>query len=409
MIRPERLGWSYRRGVGFLRLQAIEHGLAPYYAELRGVRNRRALERSEVWGRIGGEVARVLSAVERGDAAPSWEGRDRLRVVAWNVQRGARFGALIRAFREGGGIGDADLLLLSEVDCGLGRSGNRHVARELAEELGTSYAFAPSYLTLREDWGENPGQLPNTTALAGTAILSRAQIRWAENVEVPVLRDKFSSSERRLGGKRALVVELGVSGRPLLAAACHLDSNASPRQRAFQLAAVLECVDRRAVAIAPGAAPAVPVIVGGDFNSSTHDLSSPLAALADAALKVFRRGLRRTVDGYMDPRGCGEHPVFDLLAARGFSLDGFNDRSQATYHYDFTDSYALEKLRRVGGRGLVALVRRLLRPWNGRLPARLDWMAGRGVSPLSAAVMPVPVTVAEAASDHAAIVCEVAL
>ena len=281
------------------------------------------------------------------------------------------------------------------------------MARELAEELGMSYAFAPSYLTLRDDWGENPGRLPNTTALAGTAILSRAEIRWAENVDVPVLCDKFSSSERRLGGKRALVVELEVSGRPLLAAACHLDSNASPRQRACQLAAVLECIERRASAIAPEAAARVPAVVGGDFNSSTHDLSSPLAALADAALKVFRHGLRRTIDGYMDPRACAEHPLFDLLATRGFSLDGFNDWSQATYHYDFADPYALDKLRRVGGRWLTALVRRLLRPWRGRLPARLDWMAGRGVSPVSAAVIPVPST--EAASDHAAIVCEVAL
>jgi endonuclease/exonuclease/phosphatase family metal-dependent hydrolase len=393
--------------VGFLRLEPIEHDLAGHYPALRAVANRRALERSELWARIRGEVARVVSAVERGDATPTLP-RRALRIAAWNVRRGARFGAVLRALRGDEVLSGADVLLLTEIDCGLGRSENRNVARELAAALGMSYAFAPSYLTLGDDWGENAGGASNTTALAGNAILSRAAIRWAEGVELPVLRDKFSSSERRLGSKRALLVELDAAGGPVLVAACHLDSNASPRQRAAQLAAVLDRLDGRAGVIASGQPAVVPAVVGGDFNASTHDLSSSGAAVLDALRKVVGLGLRRTIEAYMTPERGGERPLFDLLAARGFSCDGFNDRSQPTYHYDFRDPYALEKLRRVGGRVLVAFVRRLLRPWRCVLPARLDWLAGRSLRALSATVVPPPGDGAGAASDHAAVVCDAA-
>jgi hypothetical protein len=289
---------------------------------------------------------------------------------------------------------EADLVLLSEIDCGLGRSANRNVARELACALGTSYVFAPSYLTLQDDWGENRSGAANTTALAGTAILSRLAIRRAENVDMPALRDKFSSSERRLGQKRALLVEVDAPAGPLLVGACHLDSNASPRQRALQLGALLDRMPE-----------GVPAIVGGDFNSSTHDLSSALASVRDVVRKLLTAGLRRSIDGYMRPATCGEQPLFQLLQARGFAVDGFND-AQPTYRYDFNDPYALQKLRRVGGPPLVALVRWLLRRWNHCLPARLDWFAGRGARALSATVVDPRDADGRAVSDHSAVVCD---
>jgi hypothetical protein len=111
----------------------------------------------------------------------------------------------------------------------------------------------------------------------------------------------------------------------------------------------------------------------------------------------------------MTPDRRGERPLFDLLAARGFTLDGFNDRALPTYRYDFNDPYALQKLRRIGGRPLIWLVRRLLRRWDACLPARLDWLAGRGARALSATVVDPRDGAGRAVSDHAAVVCDVAV
>lgn len=383
--------------VGFLRLQPIEHDLARHYPALRALRDRRALERSPLWAQIRDEAERVITDVERGDQAPHPPTRaGALRLVAWNIQRGARFDAILRALQEDPILSSADVFLLSEIDCGLGRSRNRNVARDLATHLGMSYVFAPSYLTLQDDWGENRGGTANTLALAGNAILSRCAVLRAQNVDLPFLRDKFSSSERRLGKKRAVLVELDAPSGPLVVAGCHLDSNASPRQRANQLAAVLDRMDGP-----------TPGIIGGDFNCSTHDLSSSLALARDVLAKLILPGFRRTIAAYMTPERAGDRPMFDLLAARGYSTDGFNDRGLATYHYDFGDPYALEKLRRTGGWPLVWIVRRLLRRWNGRLPARLDWFAARGLGPLWATVVRPRDAQGGPISDHAAIVCDV--
>ena len=149
--------------------------------------------RSELWQTIGVEVERVCSAVElrpHPGARPLGGGA---RVVAWNIQRGRRFEALLGALRDDPTLAGADVLLLSEVDFGLGRSGNRNVARELAD--GARHELRVRRLV--------PGARPttsarrrpavdNTLALSGTAILSRAPIGRVENVDLPELRDKFS-------------------------------------------------------------------------------------------------------------------------------------------------------------------------------------------------------------------------
>src|SRR5262245_36215042 len=141
--------------MSYARVEAVQHEIHAHYRALRAIRTRKILEQSSLWAEIGAEVRRVLEGVERADLVsspppvPAVRGRG-LRAVAWNIQRGARLDDLRRAV-VAPPFAEADLLLLSEVDVGLGRSGNRNVARELAEALGMSYAFGVSYLALTDD------------------------------------------------------------------------------------------------------------------------------------------------------------------------------------------------------------------------------------------------------------------
>jgi len=386
----------------FARVESVEHELHAHYRTLRAIRTRKALDRSAVWAEIGGEVTRVLEGVERGDRAPApvtASPARAVRAVAWNIQRGARLDDLRRAV-VAPPFSEADVFLLSEVDVGLGRSGNRNVARELAEALGMSYAFGVSYLALTDDFGENAAGLENTLALSGAAILSRHPIGRVENVDLPELRDKFHSSEKRLGKKRALQAEISLPDGPLVVAACHLDSNASPAQRALQLGGILDSIDRSGVARA---------LVGGDFNTTTYDLSSTPALVRDLLHKLVVTGFRATVDQYLTPEKRYERPVFELLKARAFSVEGFNDRGAGTLFYDLTDPYALDRTRKLVGRALTRLLVRLLRPWNACVPARLDWFAGRNVTPVTAAVERPRAADGRPLSDHSAVIVDVAV
>jgi endonuclease/exonuclease/phosphatase family metal-dependent hydrolase len=390
-------------------MESVQHEIQAHYRALRAIRTRKALERSALWAEIAGEVKRVLDGVERGDRAPAavppsatagTRERRKLRAVAWNIQRGARLDDLRRGLAAPP-FADADLFLLSEVDVGLGRSGNRNVARELAEALGMSYAFGVSYLALTDDFGDDAAGVENTLALSGAAIISRYPIGRVENIDLPAIRDKFHSSEKRLGKKRALLAEIALPDGPLVVAACHLDSNASPAQRARQLGGVLDSIDRSGVARA---------LVGGDFNTSTYDASSTLALARDLLHKLLVTGFRATVEQYLTPEKHYERPVFDLLRARDFAVEGFNDRASGTYLYDLTDPYVLDRSRKFVGRLLTRLLVRLLRPWNGCVPARLDWFAGRNLTPMAATVQrPRAAASGRPLSDHAAVVVDVAI
>ena len=142
-------------------------------------------------------------------------------------------------------------------------------------------------------------------------------------------------------------------------------------------------------------------LVGGDFNSSTYDASSPWALARDLLHKFFVTGFEGTVAGYLTPEARDEKPLFAELFRRGFTLDGFNDRARGTMVYNLHDAYAIEKTRERVGRLLTWWLRRRLRPWNGIVPARLDWFAGRELQAKSASVVD-----AGAASDHSPIVVE---
>ena len=115
------------------------------------------MEASELYARIKAEVESVLNAVvvEALSEPPvvsggplenppvTTDGSDSVRASAWNLERGIRFDGILDALKRHEQIKDKDILLLTELDYGMARSGNRFVAQELARELKLNYAFAP--------------------------------------------------------------------------------------------------------------------------------------------------------------------------------------------------------------------------------------------------------------------------
>ncbi len=212
---------------------------------------------------------------------------------------------------------------------------------------------------------------------------------------MPAVRDKFGSSEKRLGRKRAVVCQIASEAGPVTLAQAHLDSNASSPQRARQLAAILDSADTL---------PAAPVLLGGDLNTTTYQYSSTPRLVRDLFHKLFVTGFAGTVNNYLTPDRRYETPIFELLRARGFAIDGFNARGGGTIRYDFNEPYALAKVSDAVGGVVARWLRRRLRPWNGVIAAHLDWFAGRGMTATNARVVRLS---GVPASDHDPIVVDV--
>src|SRR5215207_5184641 len=190
----------------------LEHSLRPHFRELARFRSTKALEASPLYARLRPEVERVLGGMERGDFRPGGAaalGPGAVRATAWNIERGTHLDEILRLLREHEVMSRSDVLLLTELDYGMARSGNRHVAREIAGGLGMAYAFAPCYVNLSKGSGLESGAAgENAEALHGNALLSRWPIRRAWSAALPNGKDKMKGREKRLGSQRAVVCEI---------------------------------------------------------------------------------------------------------------------------------------------------------------------------------------------------------
>lgn len=380
---------------------ALDHDLGATLAHLASIRTRRQLERDPVFLRVRPQLERVLRGFEWDlgptlgtSLAPRRPGV--VRALAWNVERGKRFAGLKDALTQGPELRDADLLLLTEVDIGMGRSQNRNVPRELAAALGMGYVFANYHIVLAEgDRGERGHGVANTKALHGCALLTRFPVLRFAAVELQERRDKFHATEKRMGNKRALLCELLLPDGPLTVAVVHLDPFTGPRQRAAQLREVM--AQLRAFG-------GERVLLGGDLNTNTYDLGSGRGLIFNLLYKLTRFGFEGTVAQYMKPEELLERRVFDELRAGGLTVAGYNDTARGTIYYDVYDPElarkALDHLPAPVCRPLLRWLERRLAPWDGRVPLRVDWFAGAGLRPRAPQVIERPTAQGRLISDH---------
>jgi Endonuclease/Exonuclease/phosphatase family len=254
-------------------------------------------------------------------------------------------------------LSEASVILLSEVDTGLGRSQRRHVAFELAARLGMSCAQVPEY-------GVGEAGAAEFRGYFGNAILCAAPLTDVSAVAMPAAhsgpRPLHGRLRRfhRVGGPAGLVATAVFAGRAIPLCVAHLDSRCGPAKRAHQMEVLL------------GRLPSAgPMILGGDFNTTTTELSGPVAAVGVVAHMLFHARRFRSPES--------REQLFGHLAARGFSIDGANAHGRPTFTF-------------------TRLIPPFFRP-------KLDWFALRGLRPVagSAAVIPArPSFFSRRASDH---------
>jgi endonuclease/exonuclease/phosphatase family metal-dependent hydrolase len=291
------------------------------------------------------------------------------RVVAWNAERGGAPEAAAALIRGAG----AHVVLLSELDVGMARSGQLHAARALCGRLGMGFAFGVEFVELGLGNAEERHRCAgheNDVGCHGGAIASLRPLERPALARLDGGGDWFDGrrGERRIGGRIALLATLRLGDVAVSLASVHLESHAGPELRDAQVRALLEALERYA--------PRAPALLGGDFN--THSLG--LAELEDRA--ALARALRADPTRLAAPER--HEPLFARLEAAGFDWRACNP---------------------VG----VSTERRRLAAGSERGTLRLDWLFARGLAvsgpEVRAAVDP---STGAALSDHEALAVTIA-
>jgi endonuclease/exonuclease/phosphatase family metal-dependent hydrolase len=372
----------------------LSHGIpAAQLERWSQARSRRALARDPSYRSHQDTIERTLSGFDW-DLRPTLTRPDAPTVdaVLWNIERGKRFEALRQVLLSNGRLGGADLYLLCEADWGMGRSANRHVPQALAEAMGMGYVFAPSHLVLSPgDLAELDHGESNAESLHGVTLLTRFPVRRVCGVPLPEYVDKFHVTERRLGWKRSLLCEVEFPDGPVTVAVVHLDPFAPPRHRARQMRIILRAIERFGNER---------VLLGGDLNTNTYDLGSAPGLAINVVRKLAFLGFDGTIDAYMIPDQTFERRTFRALRQAGLRTEGYTNPDKGTVYYDLNDPELVEKSLEYLPKPVFEWLQRRLEPWNRCVPLRIDWFAGRGLSPAQADVIERPTADGSHVADH---------
>ncbi len=348
----------------------IKEQIAPCFPDFARCRSTAELEASPLYRSLKATVRTVLETPEVGNfttnPAPA---RDRYRFLAWNLERGIELDGQLEAFRSHNYLRTCDVLLLTETDVGMARSGNRAVAQILARKLGLHYAFVPCYLNLTKGSGlEYHAAGENELGLHGNAVLSRYPIRRVRPIHLENGIDKMAGREKRLGRQTALAADIDFPNYAVTVAAVHLDANSSQRHRHNQMRDVLDGLDTDR-----------PVIVGGDWNTTTYNSSGAFHAIMGFWLRVFMGVDNVILNHYLRPNNWFEKDLFKLLESRGFDYKTCNRLGERTVSYDADDPKTRQNLGEWVPGWCFAFMRWALRNHGGKCPLKIDWFATRGM------------------------------
>ncbi len=364
--------------------------IAPHLAALARCRNSAELFGSGLYRQLAPDIRRVLDTPEMGNFRHTQEtapARRQYRFVAWNVERGTQFHGQVEALRTHPVLREADVLLLTETDSGMVRSGNRNVARDLASALGMQYAFVPCYLNLTKGSGiEQDLEGANTLGLHGNAILSRYPMGNIRPIFLENGVDIMASREKRIGRQAAIAADILFPNATMTAVSVHLDAQSTQRHRYLQLRDVLDTLPSHAAFQSHPSHAAFQshdrkgVVIGGDWNTSTYNSSRALHAILGFWLRVLM-GVDNVIrNHYLHPYRHFERDLFRLLEERGFDYRACNCLGEHTVSYDVEDLRATKALRDWVPGWCFHFIRWSLRNHGGRCPVKLDWFATRGVS-----------------------------
>ena len=353
----------------------MQHDLVPHFPALARFKSSAELHQSELYAPLKPEVERVLGSIASEHLAPEPPAaKPFVRATAWNIERGSRLDGIVRVLAEHPVIRTSDVFLLTELDHGMARSDNRIVARELARRLQLNYVFVPCYLSLVKGSGlEYHVEGENALGLHGNAVFSRYPLRDPVSIALRNGKDLMAGKEKRLGEQRVAVATVDHPSGPVRVAAVHLDAHSSRRHRAEQMRQVLDAIDARPDRL--------PVILGGDWNTSTYNSDRAARAILGFWRRVLM-GVDHVVrNHYPHPDRKFERALFAALEERGYRYRDVNELGVGTLHYDVSNLSLNTNLGDWIPDWCFPFISWAMAKVGGRCSLKLDWFAVRDLAP----------------------------
>lgn len=351
----------------------LEHDLNKHFPELLTFGSTKDLHASSLWKDISSEAERVLNAVVGENLSEATVGADcrMVRALAWNIERGNVYDGIIDGLKNHDGLKDKDLLLLTELDHGMARSGNRFVAQGIARELKLNYVFAPVYVALQKGSGvESQVVGENQLSIHGLAMFSRYPMANVHAVPLPNGKDKMWGKEKRLGTLRALFADIDHPAGKFRAVTIHLDAHCSRAHRQMQIKIVLDHLDTL---------PPLPVIIGGDWNTTTFNSQSSTRAILGYWRRVLMGPKNVAKNHLPNPERYFERNLFTMLEKRGYYYRSLNEVGAGTLHYHIESIEKNTNLRDWVPEWCFPFIFWAAGRVGGHVSARLDWFAGKGI------------------------------
>lgn len=352
----------------------MNHHLRPFFPELRRFNSTRALHASAVYKKLQPEIDRVLQTVVQEDLArEATTAGSSIRVTAWNIERGTHLGPIIEILRTFSLIGGSDVYLLTELDLGMVRSHNLNVAQEIGQTLGLNYAFAPCYIALNKGSGledQVPGE--NLQSLHGNALFSRHPLRDTHSIALPNGKDLMKGKEKRLGSQCAVIATVDHPLGSFRAVSLHLDAQSSQKHRARQMKIILDHLKTLS--------PLLPVLLGGDWNTSTYNSSRAVYSILGYCRRVLM-GVNHVIDHhYTYPDRWFERHLFRELKRQGYHYQDLNEPGVCSLHYQVDDLAANNRMGDWVPAWCFWFINWALRKSGGRCSIKLDWFAGKDIA-----------------------------
>jgi hypothetical protein len=181
--------------------------------------------------------------------------------------------------------------------------------------------------------------------------------------------------EKRLGCQRAVAAVIDFPEGPVRMVSAHLDAHSTQRHRKEQMKIILDYLDSYH--------PELPALIGGDWNTSTHNSRTALYSILGYCRRVLM-GVRHVLKNhYPYPDRWFERELFRELERRGFRYRDLNVPGGCTLHYYVDDLAANGRMADWIPNWCFWFINWALAQNEGRCSLKLDWFAGKELEPVT--------------------------